>query len=74
MAQYFKSQISNYKITEDFSERKTLALCLSLEVRPAINISRGRGKCIGILLWNLTIIKKLTVLEVKKMDEGRGEH
>ena len=63
IAQYFKSQISDYKITNDFSERKTSDLSLRLEVRPMLRpiiVSRGRGQCIGILIWNLTIIKKLS--------------
>ena len=39
----------------------------------SICIYRGRGKYIGILLWNLTVVKKLSALKVKDMDEGLGE-
>ena len=71
MAQHFKGQISNHSITKDFSERRTSGLSLRVEVRPmlrSISISRGRGKCIDILIalepYNYEL-KKLTALQVK---------
>ena len=63
MAQYFKSQISNYKKTKISQNAKHQVLVL--EVRPmlrSISISGGRGKRIGNFLWNLTIMKKVTAL------------
>ena len=78
MAQYSKSQISNFKLIKDFLERTIPDLSLRLEVSPMfrlVNISRGREKCIGILLWNLTVMKKLTqtALQVKNYGQGLGE-
>ena len=73
MAQYFKSQVSNYKLTKYFSERKTSGLSVRLKATPmlgSISISRGRRKYIGILLWNLTIMKKLDALQVKNKGQG----
>ena len=41
----------------------------------SISMSRDRRKCVGILLWNLTVMKKLTqaALQVKNKGQGLGE-
>ena len=62
MARHFKSQISNYKMTTDFSELKTLDPdCM--EARPIhAEIGISRGKRIGNLHLSLTAMKELTAL------------
>ena len=71
MAQYFKSQISNYKMTRDFSELKNIKS--RLEVRPMHDkMSIFRRKHIGIMLRNFTTMKELIALQDKDMAMGLG--
>ena len=42
-----------------------------LEIGPVLSMSRG--KRIGILLRNLTIMKELTTLQVRDIDPGPGK-
>ena len=71
MAKYFKSQISNYKMTRDFSELKNIRS--RLEVRPMHDkMSIFRRKRIGIMLRNFTTMKELIALQDKDMAMGLG--
>ena len=73
MGQYFKSQISNFKMTKDFSELRNIMS--RLEFRPMhTKMSISRGKHVGILLRILATMKELTALQDKDMVLGLGKY